>query len=533
VKLTTRNAFDGAAPALGAALANRCRLLAALIAVTAGLGLAMQMPAEATAADGAGLDEKVRVGHKIEEMVVPGTELCTDPTQLCTRENRKVSVHLWYPADPAQPPGKNARYESQLHGSSLPEPLLALSWKLHGELARDNAAIDPSGGAFPVIVFSHGDRNDPIDYAHTLERIAAGGFIVAAPYHTNNTQDDVRRDAANTKAQTMGVVDPVFPCEDGRPSPCSRTSTNSTTRPNAIPLGMADRVRDIDWVLDKLPGWFGDRVDVNRAGLLGHSRGTVTALAAAGGSLELDDDRTSEAAPGSNPPRPPTCQVKGPNPIVVPGADDEPLCWPLHKQGLTRVKAVMGMAIGAPVLNRAVNLENVLVPTRLVSGSLDRTSPPVVSDTAHSLIGSTDKQRTSVDGAGHRSFASTYCDQTQAAAASADDDDEGRIGNGDGTVDGLELQDWQARAFLDHHTARETVLGAGNARDANNSVTQFCASETFTSPVVITSVVESLLGQPFDPASTPATGFVDSDTVKQNVAEAAVQFFGPKLAAAG
>jgi predicted dienelactone hydrolase len=39
-----------------------------------------------------------------------------------------------------------------------------------------------------VIVFSHGSVNDPIDYTWTLEGIARAGFIVAAPYHTNNTQ---------------------------------------------------------------------------------------------------------------------------------------------------------------------------------------------------------------------------------------------------------------------------------------------------------------------------------------------------------
>jgi predicted dienelactone hydrolase len=510
--------LEAATTALGGALPKRFRLLAASVAVALGLPLS-GLSAEAAVAQSTGQADHARVGHMIRNMVVPGTALCTDPTQPCVGENRKIRVHLWYPADQNRPPGKNARYESQLHGSPLPDPLLPLSWKLHGEIARENAAIDPSGGAFPVIVFSHGNDTDPIDYAHTLERIAAGGFVVAAPGHTNNTQDDLRRDAANAKAGTT-----LFPCEDGRPSPCSRTN---------IPLGMADRVRDIDKVLDELPGWFGDRVNVERAGVLGHSRGTVTALAAAGGSLELDDPRTLQTAPGGM--GPPTCQSRT-NPIVVPDAhpEDEALCWPLHKQGLARVDAVMGMAIGAPVLNRAVNLENVLVPTRLFAGSLDRTSPPTVSNTANSLIGSADKQHIVVAGASHRTFASTYCDQTQAAAASADKEDEGRVGNGDGTVDALELQDWEARAFLDHHTASGTVRGAPPGHNAvanNNSVTQFCASATFTRPVDITAVVGSLLGQttPFDPARTPAAGFADSDTVKLDMAEKAVQFFRTKL----
>lgn len=66
-------------------------------------------------------------------------------------------------------------------------------------------------GAFPVIVFSHGATNDPVDFAYTLERIAAEGFIVAAPYHTGNTQDEVRRDYVNGRAGAT-----VFPCLDGR-----------------------------------------------------------------------------------------------------------------------------------------------------------------------------------------------------------------------------------------------------------------------------------------------------------------------------
>lgn len=51
-----------------------------------------------------------------------------------------------------------------------------------------------------MIVFSHGAVNDPIDYAFTLELIAGAGFVVAAPYHVNNTQDDVRIDFANSQA---------------------------------------------------------------------------------------------------------------------------------------------------------------------------------------------------------------------------------------------------------------------------------------------------------------------------------------------
>ena len=48
-----------------------------------------------------------------------------------------------------------------------------------------------------MIVFSHGSVNDPINSAHLLERIAAEGFIVAAPTHVTDTQEDVRIEFIN------------------------------------------------------------------------------------------------------------------------------------------------------------------------------------------------------------------------------------------------------------------------------------------------------------------------------------------------
>ena len=272
------------------------------------------------------------VGHDVKRIVVPGS---------AEGEPRQVDVHLWYPA-PAGAESK-AVYKSALHGEPVPPPFAPLGWTVEAEIAREKAPIDPAGKPFPVIVFSHGNTNDPIDYAHTLERIAAGGFVVAAPSHTNNTQDDTRIDYFNTLA---GVT--PRPCNDGRPGPCSRTN---------IPFSMADRARDVSAVLSAVPGWFGTRVDAAKAGVLGHSRGTLTALSVAGGS----------APPPSGPP---TC---GTDPVR---------CWPLAAD--PRVQAVMGMAIGQQPISLGVNYQAIRVPTLLVSAELDLMSPPSVSDRAFS-----------------------------------------------------------------------------------------------------------------------------------------------------
>ena len=134
---------------------------------------------------------------------------------------------------------------------------------------------------------------------------------------------------------------------------------------------MADRDRDVTAVLNALAGWLGGHVDVSRAGVMGHSRGTVTALAAAGGS-----------APWSAPTTPVTVQC-------VPTQPADGLCWPLQRR--PPVKAVMGMAIGAQPIVLGVDLANIKVPTLLVAGKEDDNSLPATSKFAHERItGTTD-----------------------------------------------------------------------------------------------------------------------------------------------
>jgi hypothetical protein len=288
--------------------------------------------------------------------------------------------------------------------------------------------------------------------------------VVAAPAHVNNTQDDVRISFVNTQA---GFT--LLPCRDGRPTPCAR--------PN-LPFSMADRVRDVSAVLDELPGWLGTRVDVSRTGVMGHSRGTVTALAAAGGS-------SPRSTPEAN------CQGQ---------PETAPLCWPLARE--PRVAAVMGMAIGGLPVIRGVELANVTVPALLVAGTLDRTSPPANSEFALEQISSRHKALLLLENATHRSYDSTYCDQVQAAGAIA-------AGN--------------THAILDRHTFDGIArpIPAGGA-------TEFCDFDAFTEPFDITPLVEPLVGFEVTEDSVPSTG-LDTDRVKRVVTWLATKFFGKAL----
>jgi predicted dienelactone hydrolase len=475
-------------------LVSRPRRVAALLAAILAIGVAGQLP-EGARADAAGQAADLRVGHTVKHIVVKGS---------AAGEDREVDVHLWYPA--AQQ-GLSDRpktvYRSALWHRALPAPWTPLSWEVEAQIAREDAPIDPNGQAFPVIVFSHGSTNDPIDYAHTLELIAGAGFVVAAPYHVNNTQDDARIDFINQQAGTQ-----LLACNDHRPPPCSRAN---------VPFNMSDRVRDISRILDALPGWLGDRVDVSRAGILGHSRGTVTALAAAGGSVSWRDV--------------PNCVHP------VPDGQD-PRCWPVVRE--PRVKAVMGMAIGAAPITNLVDLPAVTVPTVLVAGGRDQNSVQAVSDAAFASISSADKLFIGIPNATHRSFDSTYCAQLQSAAANAKSD---------------------PNAILDRHTVG--LIAASAPGFLSGKAVHYCAPRFFTSPVNIQRVVASTvnteyscsgaedpaLGDRLDPAcsliapvagppspcvanSIPCTG-LETEEVKQGVTEIAVAFFDSALKRTG
>jgi predicted dienelactone hydrolase len=192
------------------------------------------------------------------------------------------------------------------------------------------------------------------------------------------------------------------------------------------------------------------------------SRGTVTALAAAGGSGQW-------------------------------GVEREP-----------RVKAIMGMAIGTRAVTFGANVAAVKVPTLLVAGGRDVTSPHLVSEAAFDAIQSDEKIFVSIENATHRTFDSTYCDQVQASGAIAQAD---------------------PNAILDRHTIRGIVNHPTSGRAMD-----YCSLASFTQPTDIRPLVESLADPPFSftAAQVPTTG-LDTDEVMPRMKELAVKFFGKAL----
>ena len=441
------------------------------------------------------LVRRYRVGHFTRVLNVIGFR----------GETRSVNVNLWYPAlssEDCENFGKSVAnsgsdedsgnsdmngddgdcsanpsvYSSRIHGAApLPE------WTIGTTESFDNLPISRER-PFPVIVFSHGNQDNAIDYVYTLEALASNGFIVAAPDHENNTQDDIRIDYFNSHAMSTPI-----PCFDGLSSPCEVTARvlaeNGVTKDPSIPClqtsknvatttasvleSMTDRAHDVSATIDALPEWFGHRVDTLRVGVMGHSRGTVTTLAAAGGSA----------------------------------------CWNLLPD--PRVKAVMGLAIGARPITFAVDIQNINVPALLVAGTLDTTAPAAISQDALNMLSSTQKALVLIEDAKHRHFDSGLCAQTQSSGAIAKVNHD---------------------AILDLQTVTNLLIfpSSGVAMD-------FCGYDTFINPIDITGLVRTLTGFTVTQSDLPTvfdgdeqTG-LDTAQVKDNVVQLAVIFFGNVL----
>jgi predicted dienelactone hydrolase len=170
------------------------------------------------------------------------------------RDDRALAVDVWYPV----PPGTDG------------EPS---AYELPGDISIRGAALhepDAAPGAFPLMVFSHGGSGLRFQNFSLAEVLASHGFVVAAPDHAGNTVHD----------QIEG--------------------TGATFDEVAV-----DRPLDVSLVID----WVAERVadsgdplagaaDVGAVGVVGHSLGGFTALAAAGGTDSVEaDERVAAVVP--------------------------------------------------------------------------------------------------------------------------------------------------------------------------------------------------------------------------------------------
>jgi predicted dienelactone hydrolase len=276
-------------------------------------------------------------------------------------EKRPLNGTVWYPA---------VKGAGQTEGATYTAGLLSDK----GFAIRD-AAPNPQGGPYPLIIFSHGFMGVRLQSLWYTEHLASYGFVVMAVDHPGSTLFDYR---------------------GGDPA------DNWALRP----LDVLRQIEYAEKVLntDALKGI----IDMNTIAVSGHSLGGYTALAAAGAQLNFDELRA-------------WCASK-PDPMLK----SEMLCANYlnneaalaTKRGLSeppkgvwpattdkRIKAVIPLApASAPVFGKT-GLASITIPTMILVGSKDQsTIPERDAYPAYEWVGSKRKALGVLENGGHYLF---------------------------------------------------------------------------------------------------------------------------------
>ena len=223
-------------------------------------------------------------------------------------------------------------------------------------------------GKTPVVVMSHGLASNPEDRGNLAAHLASYGFVVALPQHPGS-------DTQHVTDLLAGYTREVF-------------SVNE----------FIDRPLDISYVIDELEyrnrSEFGDRLDLNNVGLLGHSFGGYTVLALAGATIDPVHLRADCERQGYlNVSLLLQCRA-----LVLPSISAETF----RDDRVTAVVAVN------PVNNSIFGpegLSQVEIPVALVAGSLDPAAPAIFEQLlSFPWITSSDKYLMLSEGQAHVDF---------------------------------------------------------------------------------------------------------------------------------
>jgi predicted dienelactone hydrolase len=102
--------------------------------------------------------------------------------------DRPLTVEIWYPASSSANKPAIVTYESVLGRFNDPKrPLIPFTFT--GRASRD-AEPDPNGGAYPLVIVSHGYLGSRLLLTYLTENLASKGYVVVAIDHTESTYSD-------------------------------------------------------------------------------------------------------------------------------------------------------------------------------------------------------------------------------------------------------------------------------------------------------------------------------------------------------
>ena len=280
-----------------------------------------------------------------------------------TTEERDIPIHVWYPA--LNPNGVEESTEYILQYPDFAFPPIA------GRAIQD-AEPDVGNAPYPLVLFSHGLFEHRLSAVYLTEHLASYGFVVLSAEHADNPG-------------TQGVA-PMFASFISRPLDITRQ------------IDFAERVSAIGGELENM-------VDNEHIGVIGHSFGGWTALAAGGAQLDFAGfRRLCEVSPEFDPLR--IChEVLGrlEDMASLAGLDTVPEgLWP--SAGDPRVDTVVPLAPSGRFFGPAGS-KSMRLPMLLMVGSGDRWSIPEANAyPVYEYVGSEQKAMIVFEGADHDVF---------------------------------------------------------------------------------------------------------------------------------
>jgi len=207
------------------------------------------------------------------EHPVGRVSLCWADSKRAGLETREIVVRIWYPAaragsvPAAYMPGIERLRSST--GAGALSKLFGPNWSsiASGELkshSYERVPIVP-GAKFPVLVFSPGGGTTAIAYTTQMEELASHGYVVVGVEHPSEAPGMVCPDGHVVKTADE------FWDRARRDTPDAESFEKEITEAEAV---------DVVFVIDRLAGLGSDResvfysrLDMNRIGVFGHSRG--------------------------------------------------------------------------------------------------------------------------------------------------------------------------------------------------------------------------------------------------------------------
>lgn len=188
-----------------------------------------------------------------------------EPNTQDPSDHRQTGLIVWYPAvagtgTPATyVPNLEAIKEGLVESGELGSfEVAGLRWIRSNSL--QDADVDASLDKYPLLVISPGNATNVEFYGSLSEDLASHGYVVVGLNHPFQVT------AMSLVGGSVAVYDP-----------------SADTRPGSVVTKIADRVADVEFVLNRLSqeitnGRFLERrVDLARIGVLGHSNGGLTA----------------------------------------------------------------------------------------------------------------------------------------------------------------------------------------------------------------------------------------------------------------